>query len=383
MNKQSYFERNPKKTIFLVLAFIFIFIFIAIESYLRIIKEDTSQTTNDIKFDILDGFWKYKKNNQFNIKNEKGELIEIHTDKYGFRNENRIYGDEREKVVVLGDSFVANLNTYFERSLTELLNQKSDKYAFINAGITAFSNFEMLKALTYLIHEGIIPQKVLCFIYLGNDLSGNYKVFDKINNYKQFSNVNKINEKNTVLQKNIIQKMKKVGKKSELITLIYSSYNKITLISDKYTSYFYGEAELYKIYPNKVFHSKSLESTEKILKLFKYVAQEYNFDLYFVLIPSKSQVYNEFKFISKYNETEHADEYLLNIIREGYDFNGIAESFSEIIAKYNMESIDLTNSFQKEISNGNKLFYLIDLHWNDKGQEIASDIICNQLISKW
>ncbi|MBC2714593.1 MAG: hypothetical protein HF978_04715 [Desulfobacteraceae bacterium] len=383
MNKQSCFERNPKKTISFVLIFIFIFIFIAIESYLRITKEDSSEVTTTIKYDSIDGFYKYKKNDQFSIENEKGDLIQIHTNKYGFRNDNKIYGEDREKVIVLGDSFIANLNTSFERSLTELLNQKTDKYAFINAGVGAYSNFNMLQALKYLLNEGIIPQKVLCFIYLGNDLRDNYIVFDKINNYKQFSNVNKINEQNTVLQENFIQKIKKVGKKSELITLIYSSYNKIGLKPDKYTSYFYGEAELYKINPNEEFYSRALESTQLIIKLFKDIAQQYRFDLYFVLIPSKAQVYNEFKFISKYNETENADEYLLNIIREGYNFNGINASFSEIIAKYNLESIDLTNSFKKEISNGNKLFYLIDLHWNNKGQEITSDIIYNQLISKW
>lgn len=235
----------------------------------------------------------------------------------------------------------------------------------------------MLQALTYLIDEGVIPKKVLCFIYLGNDLRDNYLSSNKSISYR-ISGINETHKKNRISQPNFIQRIKNITKKLELISWIYSLY-KIT----KYASYFYGEAELYRRHPNKEFHSKALQSTEIILKLFKDIAEKYNIDLYFVLIPSKAQVYNEFKLISKYNKTENADEYLLDITKEGYDFNEIAKSFSNIITKYDMKFIDLTNPFKKEIKNGNKLFYIVDLHWNYTGQKIASDIINNQLISKW
>ncbi len=45
--------------------------------------------------------------------------------------------------------------------------------------------------------------------------------------------------------------------------------------------------------------------------------------------------------------------------------------------------IDLTDLFKNEIRNGNKLYYLLDLHWNYFGQKITSDEIYDQQISRW
>ena len=90
--------------------YLFFIVFISIESYLRIVGKNN--------YDYADGLMKYRKNHQFSRKNEIGETVEIRTDKYGFRNENRIYEDnKKEKVVVLGDSYVANINSNYERSL--------------------------------------------------------------------------------------------------------------------------------------------------------------------------------------------------------------------------------------------------------------------------
>ena len=308
-------KKVPKRQSFFFLTFILISATISLEAYLRIFEGKRSAT----KHIEIGGSSKHNKNFQFTLENEIGETIEICTDKYGFRNENKIYDDVRKKVLVLGDSYVLNANSSHKKSLTERLNQGSKKFAFINAGASGYSNLDMLQVLDFFVKRITIPQKVLCFIYLGNDLGDNYRSSKK-NIQMTFLADDKSQANRPSNRISIFRKLKRFATKSVAIRWLNSKFHKIRNASDQYFSYFYGEAELYRNHPNKEFYSTAINSTDQIFKKFKDIDDKHNLDLTFVLIPSKAQVYGEFKLIDKYQFTKDADPYLIELISDGYDF---------------------------------------------------------------
>lgn len=376
LHNKSWYERNPGKTLFCIIALIVFLLFALSEIFLSFMANNSNYCETER------GVFKYKKNTKFTNENESGEHIEFKSDKYGFRNENSIYTSNLTKIIVLGDSFLMNPNIRYEDSLCELLNVNSRKYVFINGGMRGYSNFQMLKALIYLIDEGFIPESVLCFVYLGNDLRDNYRSYDEImeldvETCSEITHAKNIEKNKKILAQCLLGMIKKFAKKSKFITWLYGKLPYFK--PDKYTSYFYGELELYKKRPNSVYYSKAIQATDHVFKSFRNVSNIYKFDILFILIPSKAQVYQEFKLIDRYHSTKEADKEILDIIKTGYNFDNIREIYGTLIDKYEFRYIDLTDIFREEIRKGIKVFHSIDLHWNKKGQRVASEILKKEI----
>ena len=67
----------------------------------------------------------------------------------------------------------------------------------------------------------------------------------------------------------------------------------------------------------------------------------------------------------------------------GMILNAIAKIFAELITDNGMKFIDLTDFFKAEVMKSKKLYYHVDLHWNYIGQEIASEVLLDQVILNW
>jgi len=118
-----------------------------------------------------DGYYTYVSSASFTFSNEKGEQIPVEIDEQGLRNPSGSLSAAR--IIVLGDSFAAAINTCaaetFAAHLARLVGQP-----VYNAGVDGFSTFQETRLLRHLIRAGGHAQSVVLLFYLGNDFRDNF-----------------------------------------------------------------------------------------------------------------------------------------------------------------------------------------------------------------
>lgn len=383
MNAQNKFEKYPGLTLLAVVLLGILFVsclgLLVMEFQLRAASPSVSF------YDSRDGFRKYKPLQQFSITNEVGQSNSINTDRYGFRNPDSVYQQPGEKIILLGDSYVANINTAFEDNLSRQIENLCG-IPVINAGLAGYSNFQMLQALNFLLTK-VKARRVICFVYLGNDLRDNYAQHDNVIAYatRQSATVKPGLAKSvSASSPGLMAGFKNSLKASKALSWLYFTVYKQNFVAQKsfqFTSYFYGEAELYRDKPDLQFLSRALASTDRIVEMFAAVSRRKKLAIDFVLIPSKAQIERQFKFISKYNVTDDSDRYLLEIIREGYDFDAIRKHYHRILTRHGFAFLDLTEAYRERVVDNAELYYQVDMHWNAAGQRLAAEIVYKKVLS--
>ena len=292
-----------------------------------------------------------KPNSKFYAKNEHLVRVQVETDMYGFRNSPSAYQDPRDKVIVLGDSMVASLATHEEDTLVSQLNRLIPQYRFINAGASGASTVNEYENLMMLLKHGIHPKKVLLCVFTGNDLLDNFMHYEDIFEPQSWL---------------------RFCFRSELFRFLYLKY----LDPDRvYRSYFNHELEMLKTHPNPHIFKSSMAVTTHEFKRFKQLAAKEKFDLDILIIPSKVQVYQEFRLLDRYHDTPNANMLIYQAIRDGVDFERVEKIIVDLAQKEQIPAIDLTPLFRASSALADKPYYSMDGHWNEKGQTIAANEI--------
>lgn len=301
-----------------------------------------------------------------------------------------------KRILGLGDSFTFGCSVDYEYAyLTQLekkLNNNGNKVEIIKAGIGGYGTDN---EYYYLVNYGLKykPDIVLVGFFVGNDVRDTMLGFHKYNTTNDILEWNK-----TILRSHGVIKNTEKKEKNEAFSVFKSTA--LTLFPHS-TRFFYGK---YKIIKNKFFglgegsqisnsqtnltilnyetfykkkYSDDVErgwnETFDFLMRMKNLTEAKNSTLVVVIIPVMEQVHKEDWELRKM-------EYGLN--EKDFDLEKPQKKLINFCEGNNISYIDLLPKFKEKAMKGDKLYYKSDVHWNEKGHELAADIIAGSLLKE-
>lgn len=314
-----------------------------------------------------------------------------------------------KRILGLGDSFTFGCSVDYEYAYLTQLEKKlinnGNKVEIIKAGVGGYGTDD---EYYYLVNYGLKykPDIVLVGFFAGNDVRDTMLGFHKCNMANdtvwraaysdKYTTANGVTEWNkTILRSHGIIKN---TEKNELSSVLKSTA--LTLFPHS-TRFFYGK---YKIIKNKFFglgegsqisksqtnltilnyetfykkkYSDDVErgwnETFDFLMRMKNLTEANNTTLVVVIIPVREQVHKE-------DWKLRTMEYGLN--EKDFDLEKPQKKLINFCKGNNMSYIDLLPKFKEKAMNGDRLYYKSDVHWNEKGHELAADIIAESLLKK-
>ena len=295
--------------------------------------------------------------------NENGNYKIYKNDKYGFRNDNKIY-DKKIINLIIGDSFAEGLPLEQNKNVSSILIDKFDLNTanFGIAGTSLISYYAVFKEYA----KQIKPENVILFYYEGNDflmlnseknsfLSKYLKENFIQNLIKKNYEVNKslkilenyTQDKYSILMEKEIQKEKNLFNKEKMIDFLEIQNLRSILNIDLSVPDYSMETNLFKT----------------IIRNINEQTQEWGGELILVYVPSWGRYNDKYKF-----EGNNA-KYIFNLK------NSLINYLKESSIKY----IDLDKEFTK--SNNPSKYYNFDFygHFNDEGYMLLSELINSKL----
>ena len=291
--------------------------------------------------------------------NENGNYKIYKNDKYGFRNDNKIY-DKKIVNLIIGDSFAEGLPLEQSKNVSSILIDKFDLNTanYGVAGTSLISYYAVFKEYA----KQIKPNNVIVFYYEGNDfLMLNSEKNSFLSKYLKENFTQNLIKKNYEVNKSLkilenytqnlynvstnqeFQKEKKLFNKERMIDFLEIQNLRSILSIDLSAPDYSMETNLFK----------------KIIRNINEQTQEWGGELIFVYIPSWGRYNDNYKF-----EGNNA-KYIFNLK------NSLINYLKESSIKY----IDLDKEFTK--SNNPSKYYNFDFygHLNDEGYMLLSELI--------
>lgn len=276
-----------------------------------------------------------------------------------------------KRIILLGDSFVLAKELPLEKTISKKLeqilgaNSKNVKYETINMG---FGGFGPTAEVVLLEKEGskYNPDIVIFNFYTGNDVT-------KID-FGAAGSISKEIFQNHDSLENVNMPVTKIQKLKQFIFRNFFTYSYFTawvnnIRNKEDASPYYGDS-LNKEYDKNM--EAKLEKAKIILKHLKRYADYKGVKLLVVLVPIKEQV-------DEKKHMEIVDKYKLNLSQ--IDINKPQKIFMEFGKENNITMLDMLPEFSKRNKN-NSFYFEIDGHWNEKGHELAANLIYNKLKSE-
>ncbi|MBF0312897.1 MAG: SGNH/GDSL hydrolase family protein [Oligoflexia bacterium] len=366
-------------TILLLMLFIFLLL-IGSEFLLRkIFKESAASPPQQFVYSEI--FYHNQPNASWDSINEIGEKVSLQTDSYGLRcQEDCLRNEMDQQVIVLGDSFVFGENSQYSKTFVEQINQnlKMKTLRFLNAGVNGYSNHEALILLRYL-YSFLRPKAIFLVVYMGNDLRDAYFLSDK-----QRIILERTEEASWKQKSNGVYRykglLKKVRENSRIVKLIYNVFQKFRYRDkEEMSDYFLAELEFFKK-KNSVKAIKAIENVEFTLKHFKNFCNSKKTLCEVVLVPAKSQVYQDLNYLNKLNfvDEQNMDSAIKFLQNKDYSFDRPSEIYASILNKLEIPFLDLTEEFRQHKEE--KLYGMIDRHWFPKGEELAAKVMLKRSV---
>ena len=295
--------------------------------------------------------------------NENGNYKIYKNDKYGFRNDNKIY-DKKIVNLIIGDSFAEGLPLEQSKNVSSILIDKFDLNTanYGVAGTSLISYYAVFKEYA----KQIKPNNVIVFYYEGNDfLMLNSEKNSFLSKYLKENFTQNLIKKNYEVNKSLkilenytqnlynvstnqeFQKEKKLFNKERMIDFLEIQNLRSILSIDLSAPDYSMETNLFK----------------KIIRNINEQTQEWGGELIFVYIPSWGRYNDNYKF-----EGNNA-KYIFNL----------KNSLINYLKKSSIKYIDLDKEFIK--SNNPSKYYNFDFygHFNDEGYMLLSELINSKL----
>ncbi len=141
-------------------------------------------------------------NKNISLCNENGIQVNFKSDIYGFRNDNSVYLNSSEKIVLLGDSFIFGFCHNDNKTISNIINQNLEKKNILNLS-QAGTGPLIQSAILIEYSKNINFQKLYWFLFTGNDF---VNLSDELKN----KNLNKYLDIN--YSQNLIKKQKEIDK---------------------------------------------------------------------------------------------------------------------------------------------------------------------------
>jgi hypothetical protein len=307
------------------------------------------------------------------VPDETGKLITIRTDSNGMRLDSTAAPTDQPAVAVLGDSFIANLNTPNDQTFCASLSQQLSGKPVLNFGCLGYSNVQEIILARRWLPKYKVDTLILA-ICACNDLGDNLT----------FTRGSKPNDFD--LEEQEPGRLHKIARHSELLTfafrILQSQRTPPTYFGDHYDLAHGIDKELIQ-YDAKLPPDAQREFDDAVnvsvdaLSDFKKMADQLNARRLVVLIPAKAMIYREILFITDSQLDPRANLALATVIRRGYDFDRIRTTWQSIADRAHLPFFDLTDFFREHKSE--ILYGQIDRHWTPRGQQLASQAVAAAL----
>ena len=292
--------------------------------------------------------------------NENGNYKIYSNDKYGFRNDNKIYS-KKISISLIGDSFAEGIPLEQDKNISSILINKHNLNSanFGIAGTSLISYYAVFKEYV----KKLKPENVVLFYYEGNDFLGlNAEKNSFISNYldKNYTqnlieNSNEVNNSlkilDTFTQNEFDKDLNKIKQNKKKIF-----FNKEKIIDFLEIQ---NLRKILKIDLSVANFSSEIELFEEIINQINEQTLEWDGKLILVYVPSWGRYNNKYKFEG--NNTKKIFELkdtILNYLKEN-----------------SISYIDLDSEFLK--SNNPSKYYNFEFfgHFNSEGYMLISDLI--------
>lgn len=316
----------------------------------------------------------YKPNNVYTV-NRPEYVNTVNINSKGLRDYEHSYEKQNntKRVIVLGDSFVAgepfSLEKTVSKKLEEILNKNSKNNARFEVLNMGFGGFGPTAEAVLLEKKGIKynPDLVVLALYMGNDfVKVDIGVSGEISK-EVFENSNSLENADFKITK--FQKLKNFAFRN------YFTYSYIRLVVDEKrlkekADPLYLTLEIYKKqYPPYI--EENLEKLKSILLHLKRYSDDKGIGLLVVLIPTKEQV-------DKAKFSEMAEKFSLD--KTQLEADKAQKIFLQFGKENSILMLDLLPEFSRRNKN-NTFYFNIDGHWNERGHELAAELVYEKLIN--
>lgn len=267
------------------------------------------------------------------------------------------------RILVIGDSVPEALQVSLDKSFTKILerklNQKSQKkYEVINAGTGGYGTEN---ELIFLKKEGInYRPNAIILVFSPNDIEDNYAslLIDVVDG--------KIKENIPISVSVPKRLMLYCSRYLDICSLFQST---VLIIKKKDNS----DKNLFKYYPyskeNSREFKKAMDDTLFLINKMSNFAEQNKINFVIVVAPSREQV--DDKMWQKYMNENGLNE-------DTAEYDKLQRYLMSDAKSKNINIIDLLPAFKQKNIN-NTFYYNIDGHWNQKGHELAADLLYDYL----
>ena len=369
--------------------------------------------------------WVHIPNAETNWQGYNEYNVDIRINSLGLRDYERTYAKPPGtfRILVLGDSFTEGMQvdlaqTFPTRLQACLVGRASRPVEVINAGGSAYGPGEELLFFT---HEGVKyqPDLVLVALFAGNDIKDLRREIDS--NMPQSFGGYQFYFDSGRLEKRWIEWADPPDEKLSLLQQFLRRYSSLYYIFQSPDSQVLREADRFvePWWPNLLASGSTLETSEptdypdfafdeyliiftknfpnntlvppqvkELWQLFKAVLQQLQVEvnrhgaqLGVVIIPREAQVHQE---LYAQRVAEYSKRYdLLQVGRDAWDMNAPDQAISDFTVELNAPTLDLMPGFQTYAHTHDGLLYFQrDIHFNEKGHQLAADLICEWLVEE-
>jgi|TARA_B100000287_G_scaffold366009_1_gene361039 lysophospholipase L1-like esterase len=289
--------------------------------------------------------------------------VDININSRGFRDEEKIYESNNDKILILGDSFTEGFGVKLEDSFTKkfqnILEKNSYSFDVYNAGISGNNLVDYIEIYENYFSMDDKIKVVVIALYVGNDLIDSYKI-RKIENIKK---------------KNITFILKNFAAKN---LTFYNVLNRFIKSNPEINKFFvslgliHEKRILNKYQINNELLKKKVNFSMKLIKNFDEKIKDKKFFL--LIIPSKEQI--DFVYWN----------FLVDVQKEkisNLDKKNSINLIEKLAIKYQINYLNLLNTFEINQRKA-ELYFKFDPHTNILGHElIASELFKKMKDSKF
>lgn len=215
--------------------------------------------------------------------NEAGELISYYSDRYGFNNSDEVWKSDKQKIILLGDSYIHGACQSEGNSVSDLLKKHYKNNNVINLALSGNGPLSNLGIFMEYIGKNNDIRKIIYFHFEGNDLVRDLSseiTRDELKNYLSDKTQNlksKQKDIDDIMQKYTDQ-ARELGKQKNALKSFFSFIELRAYFSNKIESQISSKETFEKVI-NKI---KNYCNDENCFK-FVYIPSGYSFrnpDLY-------------------------------------------------------------------------------------------------------
>ena len=288
--------------------------------------------------------------------------ITVSTNSLGFRDD-EIRAKEKDRIVVVGDSFALGIGVEEEETFSTLLERKLTEYEVINTGVPSY---ETWREKRYLQQSKLEPDIVI-LAFFHNDINGNE------NENICTSNVRKgylVDDNYNSMPSLLFNMRILLNTKAESYCLLKDSALNVKSRLTKRELEPAIQGSLLAYFTNEPYKGKAAENwnvTKRLLKETANIVKESGSEFIILIIPDKLQVEEE----SWKPITER-----YGITSKDFDTEKLNTMLKEFAEENDITVVDPLPQLKKA---DKKLYYDFDRHFNAEGHKIVAEVLYEHL----